>query len=207
MLSSSGLGQRALFVAVLMAGTCLRLPAQTKPFDGVWWMASTAAEQEGFTFGYGDCFADPSALRVRMLTDDATLRIAVSDYFQSHEAKRTRPVAEVLKEIWSGHLPVRGEERAQPGEGWRDRHGFFDGAWWKGSNPVERLGFVEGYTTCVNEPKNKSRTLQLTPAQYVQWVDRWYTITGDDEVTAQRQAVKVADVLMRVGNHPSFGAQ
>lgn len=207
MLSSSGLGKRAFFLAFLIAGACARLPAQTRALDGIWWLASTAAEQEGFTLGYGDCYADPAALRVHMLTDDATLRIAVSDYFQSHEAKRARPVAEVLKDIWSGRLPVRGEEKAQVGEGWRDRHGFFDGAWWKGSNPSERLGFVEGYTTCINEAKKKSTALQLDPVQYVQWVDRWYAITADDEVTAQRQAVKVADVLMRVGNHPSFGEQ
>jgi|SRR5215469_3418524 len=207
MVSCSGLGKRAFFLTLLITGACYRLPAQAKSFDGIWWLAGTAAEQEGFTLGYGDCYADPSALRVRMLTDDATLRIAVSDYFQSHEARRTRPVAEVLKDIWGGHLPVRGEEKAQLGEGWRDRHGFFDGAWWKGSNPAERLGFVEGYTSCINDSKKKSTALQLEPAQYVLWVDRWYAITGDDEVTAQRQAVKVADVLMRVGNHPSSGAQ
>ena len=205
MLFSSGLGKHAFLMALLVVSTCRRLPAQTKSFDGIWWLASTAAEQEGFTLGYGDCWADPSALRVHMLTDDATLRIAVSDYFQSHEAKRNRPVPEVLKEIWSGHIPVRGAEKAQLGEGWRDRHGFFDGAWWKGSNPAERLGFIEGYITCINEAKKKSTALQLEPEQYVQWVDHWYAITGDDEVTAQRQAVKVADVLVRVGNHPSSG--
>jgi hypothetical protein len=186
-----------------MAGSCVLLRAQTKSFAGDWWLASTGGEQEGFILGYGDCFADPDSLRVHMLMDDGTLRIAISDYYQGHAAQRARPTAEVLKDIWSGHIPVRGAEKAQPGEGWRARHGFFDGGWWKGSNAAERLGFIEGYTTCVNSAKNKAAHLQLPPSAYVQWVDLWYAGGGDGEVSAQRQGVKVTDVLLRVGNHPA----
>jgi len=197
--------QSALLLATLVAGLGRPLHAQANHFDGVWWLASTASEQEGFTLGYGDCFTSPDSLRVRMLTDDPTLRIAVSDYYQSHAAQRTRPVAEILKEVWSGRIPVRGAEKAQPGQGWRERHGFFDGGWWKGSNATERLGFVEGYISCVAVSKNKAGSLQLEPAAYVQWVELWYAAGGNEEVAAQRQAVKVADVLMRVGNHPGNG--
>jgi hypothetical protein len=205
MAGHSGWSKSALLI-LWMANFCCVLWAQSKPFDGDWWMASTAAEQEGFILGYGDCFADPDSMRVRMLMDDATLRIAISDYYQSHAAQRARPAAEVLKDIWSGHTLVRGSEKAQPGQGWRARHGFFDGGWWKGSNAAERLGFVEGYTSCVNSGKNKAAHLQLSPAAYVQWVDVWYAGEGDQEVSAERQGVKITDVLLRVGNHPVPGA-
>ena len=199
--------KRAVLVAILIVGSCSLLRAQGSHLDGVWWLLSTAAEQEGFTLGYGDCWADPDVQRVRMLTDDATLRIAVSDYYQGHTAQRSRPVGEVLKDMWSGHYKMTGAERAQPGQGWRDRHGFFDGGWWKGSNSTERLGFVEGYTSCINSGKNKQASLQLAPQQYVRWVDRWYAGGGDAETESQRQAVKIRDVLMRVGNQPTAGAQ
>lgn len=202
----SGVWKGALLLILCMAGSCSVVCAQSKTFDGDWWLAGTGAEQEGFILGYGDCFADPDSLRVRMLMDDSTLRIAVSDYYQGHAAQRSRPAAEVLKDIWSGHIPVTGAEKAQPGQGWRVRHGFFDGGWWKGSNAAERLGFIEGYTTCVNSGKNKAAHLQLSPSAYVQWVDLWYAGGGDQEVAAQRQGVKISDVLLRVGNHPVSGA-
>jgi hypothetical protein len=199
-------GTSALLIVVIV-GFVHTLRAQGKAFDGDWWMASTAAEQEGFVLGYGDCFADPDSLRVHMLMDDAALRTAISDYYQSHAAQHGRPAPEVLKEIWSGHIAVRGAEKAQAGQGWRARHGFFDGGWWKGSNAAERLGFVEGYITCVNNGKNKAAHLQLSPSAYVQWVDVWYAGNGDQEVSAERQGVKVDDVLLRVGNAPIPGAR
>src|SRR3974377_1760589 len=132
-----GAGTRAVFWPVFFASSCHLLPAQVRNFDGVLWMASSAAEQEGFLLGYGDCWADPDVQRVRMLTDDATLRIAVSDYYQGHAAQRARPAGEVLKDMWSGRYKMTGAERAQPGQGWRDRHGFFDGGWGEGAPSLE----------------------------------------------------------------------
>jgi hypothetical protein len=173
------------------------LAAQSKSYDGVWWQLRTSAEQEGFIFGYGDCYADPAGQKIRMSLDDADMRIAVGTFYQSHEKLRTRPVAEVLKDIWAGHTPVHEARHAAPGEGWRERHGYFDGTWWKGSNNTEQLGFVEGYTACRNREQRKVKPLQLEAARYVELLTAWYTPGGDESVAAQHQAEKIADVLLR----------
>jgi hypothetical protein len=174
--------------------------AQNQSFDGVWWQMRTAPEQEGFIFGYGDCYADSAGQKIRMVVDDATMRIAVSTYYQGHQNTRTRPVAQVLKDIWAGHISVPEAQHAAAGEGWRQRHGYFDGLWWKGSSSTEQQGFVEGYVACHNEQK-KAKLLQLQPANYVQSVSAWYAAPGDESVAAQRRAEKIADVLLRFTEH------
>jgi len=139
------LARRHSLPSVLFLLSVNSLHAQNQPYDGVWWQMRTAPEQEGFIFGFGDCYADPAGRRIRMLVDDADIRIAVSTYYQGHQKSRTRPVAQVLKDIWAGHISVPGTKHADAGEGWRERHGYFDGLWWKGSTNTEQLGFVEGY--------------------------------------------------------------
>jgi hypothetical protein len=191
--------QVALLTSLLLA-PC-RLPAQSRSYDGVWWQLRTSAEQEGFIFGYGDCYADPAGQKIRMSLDDANMRIAVGIFYQSHEKLRTRPVAEVLKDIWAGHVPVHESKHASPGEGWRERHGYFDGTWWKGSNNTEQLGFVEGYIACHGEQR-KAKPLQLEPEKYAERLSAWYTPGGDESVAAQHQAEKIADVLSRFSGPP-----
>jgi len=110
-------------------------------------------------------------------------------------------VAQVLKDIWAGHISVHDAKRSAAREGWRERHGYFDGLWWKGSNPTEQLGFVEGYTTCHNRELRKAKPLEFQPANYVQLISAWYTPAGDESVVAHHQAEKIADVLLRFSEH------
>jgi hypothetical protein len=173
------------------------LSAQNNSYDGAWWQLRSAPEQEGFIFGFGDCYADPAGQKIRILLDDSEIRIAMGTYFQGHEKLHTRPVAQVLKDIWSGHIPVPEAKRAAAGEGWRERHGYFDGLWWKGSSPTEQLGFVEGYITCHNTEHRKEQPLRLPAASYVQSITAWYAMPGDESLAAQHRAEKVGDVLLR----------
>lgn len=173
------------------------LSAQNNSYDGAWWQLRSAPEQEGFIFGFGDCYADPAGQKIRILLDDSEIRIAMGTYFQGHEKLHTRPVAQVLKDIWSGHISVPEAKRAAAGEGWRERHGYFDGLWWKGSSPTEQLGFVEGYITCHNTEHRKAQPLRLPAASYVQSITAWYAMPGDESLAAQHRAEKVGDVLLR----------
>lgn len=191
--------QVAGFLLLLSFSPLLR--AQSNPYDGVWWQLRTTAEQEGFIFGFGECYADPAGQKIRMLSDDAEMRIAVSTYYQGNQKLRTRPVAQVLKDIWAGHISVPQARQAAAGEGWRERHGYFDGLWWKGSNNTEQQGFVEGYIACHNTEQRKAKPLQLQPANYAQSISAWYATPGDESVAAQRGAEKISNVLLRFNAH------
>ena len=175
----------------------LELPAQSKSYDGVWWQLRTSPEQEGFIFGYGACYASAPDQKVRVSIDDANMRIAVGVFYQAHQSQRTRPVGHVLQDIWAGHVSVPYASHVLPGEGWRERHGYFDGLWWKGSNHPEQVGFVEGYATCYNSEHRKAKLLSLEPEKYVWLLSTWYSPGGDESVSAERQAEKIADVLPR----------
>ncbi len=185
--------QLVMFVLLISSS----VSAQSNVYDGGWWQMRTAPEQEGFIFGFGDCYADPAGQKIRILLDDGEIRIAMGTYYQGHERLRTRPVAQVLKDIWSGHVSVPEAKHAAAGQGWRERHGYFDGLWWKGSSPTEQLGFVEGYIACHNTEHRKVQPLRLPAASYVQSINAWYAIPGDESVAAQRRAEKVGDVLLR----------
>lgn len=185
--------QLVMFVLLISSS----VSAQSNVYDGGWWQMRTAPEQEGFIFGFGDCYADPAGQKIRILLDDAEIRIAMGTYYQGHERLRTRPVAQVLKDIWSGHVSVPEAKHAAAGQGWRERHGYFDGLWWKGSSPTEQLGFVEGYIACHNTEHRKVQPLRLPAVSYVQSINAWYAMAGDESVAAQRRAEKVGDVLLR----------
>ena len=182
-------------VAVLLVGNSFSV--QTKLYDGDWWHFLTTQEQEGFIFGYGECYSEPPGDNIRVSLDDGNTVLAVAIFYQGHQKLRTRPVAEVLKDIWSGHIPVHEAQHVTPGEGWRERHGYFDGLWWKGSSNVEQLGFVEGYLACHNLERRHVQPLPLPPSRYVDLLNAWYHPGGDESVAAQHQADKIAAVLLR----------
>jgi len=191
-----------LAVLLLVPGALL---AQSKSYDGIWWQSRTSPELEGFIFGYGDCYADPAGQRIRISLDDADTSLAVSIFYQSHQKNLSRPAAHVLKDIWAGHISVHNATRPAPGEGWRERHGYFDGTWWKGSNNTEQLGFVEGYVACHNSELRNAKPLPLEAEKYVEMLSAWYTPT-DETAAAQHQAEKIADVFVRF-NSPARAAR
>src|SRR5215831_8578326 len=121
---------------ILMLPFLLFLPtslsAQKKSYDGDWWRKRTSPEQEGFILGYGDCYADAAGQKVSVNIVNANMRIAVAVSYQGHENQRTQHVAQVLEDIWVAHIYVYDAQHAVAGEGWRERHGSFDGLWWKG---------------------------------------------------------------------------
>lgn len=178
---------------------CLILPAvvsaQNKSYDGIWWQSRTSPELEGFVFGYGDCY-DPAGQKIRLSIDDADTLLAVSIYYQSHQKNLSRPAGHVLKDVWDGHVSVHTARHPLRGEGWRERHEYFDGTWWKGSNAAEQLGFVEGYVACHNSETRNPKLLTLEPDKYVEMLSAWYA-AADETVAAQHQAEKMSDVFQR----------
>lgn len=172
--------------------------SQEAGYDGVWWQKSTAAEQEGFILGYGECYADSDGYRVRVMADDANVRIAMSTYYQSHQSQRERPAARVLRDVWGGHIALRDATPTHAGLGWRERHGFLDGFWWQGSNGAEELGFIEGYVTCHNSEETHEAPMREPAGAYVTQVARWYDQPGDPAAVAQRRATKISEVMTRL---------
>jgi hypothetical protein len=171
---------------------------QEASYDGVWWMKSSANQQDGFILGYGECYADSDGYRVRVMADDANVRIAMSTYYQGHQSQRARPVARVLRDVWGGHIPLRDATPTHPGLGWRERHGFLDGFWWQGSDPAEQLGFVEGYVTCHNNEEIHDLPLREPISAYVSQLGSWYDRPGEPAAVSQRRAVKISEVMTRL---------
>jgi hypothetical protein len=177
--------------------------AQDKTFDGVWWQASPATEQNGFILGYGDCYTSREADQVRVIAEDADVRVAISTFYAGHQNQRARPASRVLRDVWSGHLEVRDPRQSRPGDGWSERHGFLDGGWWASSTSAEQRGFIAGFQTCHNTEQQKEAPLRDSVSTYMAEVNRWYQEPGDDQTVAQRRATKVSEVLRRLNSASS----
>jgi hypothetical protein len=86
---------------------------------------------------------------------------------------------------------------APTGETRREKHGVFDGDYWRQSSDEHRRGFVEGYLECreqvVSQPAKFSRACD----KYVQQVSNWYGVDVEDPaaINERRVTAKIATVL------------
>jgi hypothetical protein len=101
-------------------------------------------------------------------------------------------VSDVIKLVWQRHAK-RSDKPPSGGEAWPEKHGYFDGRWWRGmSNDPLHIGFVEGEIACFETEADSTRTFGESATHYIQLLNEWYQ-------HEDREATKVPDVLIRLG--------
>lgn len=157
--------------------------APSSSFGRQWFANATRPEIGGFLNGYYDCLPDPAIRALpgwSMSNSEMTDRIA--DYYAQHGADLS--VAQVATAIAKASP---GRTRDPHAEAHPGRHGFFDGLWWKGGSDSERLGYVEGFLTCLKRPTTAKRSRGIEEA-----VTAWYAGNPD------RESSPIASVLQQV---------
>lgn len=158
--------------------------------DGRWWGTISPAERSGYIDGYEDCYVyDAKGVHTATGWTSNQFAQAVDAYYREHRDERTSLVSVVLKAI-----NRTGKSRPIPkgGEEWKERHGYYDGLWWRGSSPLEQLGYVEGYLSCDStEVSNPARIFSKSARAYVRLLNTYMKdhLHSDEE--------KVADILSR----------
>ena len=192
----------SLALLALSAAAChSQAKRSTAPtFDGRWWTEAPIPERDGFVAGFTDCYRydleGPAHFEAKSLAD---YRELVSRYFSRDSTRLSHSAFEALVQS----ADRVGERPPSGGEVWNERHGHFDGNYWRqafaAGGTQEQLGFVEGYVTCSNHrPTAQDSTFSATPADYVRRINQWYefdTTTGD--MNSARESAKIADVLLR----------
>jgi hypothetical protein len=181
-------------VAVLLLVVCLTsfVLAQTKQdtalsFDAHWWLNDISTnEQDGFVYGYRDCFQPQRAA----VGSNVDYRDFVTNALSSTapDAPRTAPAAiQLAWKTMKSRTPLPG------GEVHKGPHGFLDGSWWgefDGARPPDVAnsdrGYVEGYLACAAPPVTEARVQRLQAA-----IDAHYA-------SGERENDAIAVVLQRL---------
>ena len=160
-----------------------------KSFDGEWWEVAAPEEQTGFINGYYDCF-QYDARRPVTGGSDVEFQKAVSDFYQTHKDQMSTSVPALLRQL---AVTLQSSLARFPNaEEWREPHGYYDGLWWKQSEPKEQIGYLEGYVSCYsNDVRSPHAQFSKHPEEYQELITQYYGHPENSEDT------KIALVLYR----------
>jgi hypothetical protein len=157
-------------------------------FDGEWWRAIGPEQQAGFVDGYYDCYSYDAKGPNTATGSIVEFQKAVSDFYDAHQDQLRTSVPAVLRDLAvsykSPRVPLKG------GEVWNEPHGYYDGLWWKQSEPKEQIGYLEGYLRCYSHdlPQPPAQ-FSNRPTEYQELITRYYNNPKHSEDK------KIADVL------------
>jgi hypothetical protein len=164
------------------------IAAQPPKYDGRWWKSLTFDEQDAFASGYLDCYVW-DARRADYSKQPISQQIReVSSFYTANPELLYTPVTEVLRRLPRYGGVSRGTER----------HGTYDGDFWRQLNPSGRVAFVRGYTVC--RSLYLATRFSATPEGYAQMISIWYGLSSRDESELNEKTAneKIGDVLVRL---------
>jgi len=144
----------------------------------------------GFVAGYMDCYVFVRKGPLPFLESPYTYEERVTEHLKNHVADRGKPVTQVLEDIAA--KPV-----AKTLDKWEEKHGVFDGEYWRQAEPSQRVGFVQGFLECQRKDGKAVAKFSRNDDWYVAQISQWYGIKEDDvgEINPKRESKKIADVL------------
>jgi len=159
-------------------------------YDSVWWRSTPQEERTQFIAGYLDCAAYD--LGKSKLADArwSVIEPKITAYYASQAESNHETVPSlVLRLGLISHSADRGPELHG------EKHGIFDGDYWRQITPSGRLGFVEGYTACRSSEPNQKRFAAHSATWYVGQISETYRLTPDNDIDDSRASKKIATII------------
>ena len=165
----------------------------TPGLDGRWWAIISAEERSGYVNGFEDCYVyDAKGIHTATGWTAQQYVQAVSERYDRQPDQRKMLVSEVLKEI---NRTGKSRPVHKGGEEWKEKHGYYDGLWWRGASADGQLGFIEGYLSCYSTEMAGASPVFLKAARdYVSLMDSYM---GSH---AHSDEERLADILSRFGD-------
>lgn len=184
-----------ILIFSMVGGTSCTHATSLHAYDGKWWVSINKDQRVGFLSGYADCaifdVKKPGLSHFSAANEEPVL----TKYYLDHVDAQTTEVESVLWTLWAGSKPI-----AYPTEGevYKNKHGFFDGDYWRQATASHRLGFIQGYLYCQHKYSKPQAGFTNSPDWYVTQISKWYGLKSpdSDEVDESRIDKKIADVLL-----------
>jgi hypothetical protein len=188
----------SLILAAMLMGCLSARAAEPKArYDGKLWLEMSWGERSNFVWGYSDCDVDILGNRYWPAAPDLEREMFDYYYYAQNKSRLAEPIRVLMKRLLVKHRndpPPKQLSKEEEGEVWPERHGFFDGEFWRQASDGERLAFVRGQVECFHhEPRSKRRFSKL-PAEYVREISKWYEAEG---LESNRDKEKIPEVLLR----------
>lgn len=162
---------------------------QSRKLDGNWWLSIEANERVEFLAGYIDCYTSDFGDKNRTFPESwYAYAPRITRYYTQNPQKVTRRASSVLLDVRSKTPP----KPQKGGEVWTEKHGFFNGQYWREMGAAERTAFIEGYLACYREhlpsrPERFARSAETYAGEISQWFG----------AGATHEDAAIADVLYR----------
>ncbi len=182
-------------VAVLLCFAPFGRAASDAGKAGEWWQSAPTEEQLGYVAGYIDCIVCDAGHSSLGKESWYALAPRISARYAERPDTATQPVSAILKALMNEASTT--SPPAAGGEQYLEKHGFFDGEYWRQSEPEHRLGFIEGYLDCWRTEVTKGAQYSKPPSAYVDRLSEWFGLDAADPgvVRADRARTKIADAL------------
>jgi len=179
----------ALLVALSVTGIASGSTGD-QAHDGKWWLSVDKDQRLGFVAGYIDCYVFVRKGPLPFLESWDQYEQRVTEHLKKHVADSSKPVTQVLEAISA--KPV-----AKTLDKWEEKHGVFDGDYWRQAAPSQRVGFVQGFLECQRKDGKAVARFSRSDDWYVAQISQWYGIKENDpgEINPERESKKIADVL------------
>ena len=116
-------------------------------YDGKWWSAASKDERIGFLARYIDCAVYDAGQKSMNDASWDLLEPKITKIYRENTSDLKKPVAAVLLQLSTQRKP----QQSKNAENYSEKHGIFDGEYWRQLLDGERLGFIEGYIACQKE--------------------------------------------------------
>jgi hypothetical protein len=183
------------FALILVSSLSVFATGNESAFDGHWWSSASKEQRTGFIAGYIDCAAYEGGKKQLNNVSWNLLEPKVTSYYEAHGSEMQTPVAGLIEKLGLQEPAPNSSD----GEKWPEKHGIFDGEYWRQSLADHRGGFVSGFLACYRVLPKRTANFSKPDSSYVTAISEWYGIRTDDpsEINDKRVNTRIADALFR----------
>lgn len=182
---------RYFILVLLILGTVPLLGSSLRStYDHIWWQSTPQDERTQFIAGYLDCAVYDLGKTKLAEAQWNVIEPEITTYYASHPESIHRTVPSLILTLGaSSGSTDQGPER------YPEKHGIFDGDYWRQISPSGRVGFVEGYTACRDSKPGQNLFAAHSAAWYVPQISGTYRLRRDNDIDHSRASKKIATII------------
>jgi hypothetical protein len=190
----------SFFLTLVLGGLASQNVQKTTGYDGKWWLSVDSQQRTGFVVGYLVYYRFDTQGEVKFENSILLYVTRVNGYLRDHPDEQGKSIEDLLRAVNS---PQQRRKGPAAGPVPHEKYSIYDGEYWRESSLKARLGFVQGFLDCYSRyGGGKKGTFPKLAEQYDLAITKWYEITDDGDINAEKSSEKIPNVLFRLADPP-----